>query len=35
MPFFSYGGSALIVLMFCQGIIFSISINEKLKSKFV
>jgi rod shape determining protein RodA len=27
LPFFSYGGSALVVLMFCQGIIFSSSLK--------
>lgn len=35
LPFFSYGGSALIVLMFCQGIIFAISISDRIKSKFM
>lgn len=30
LPFFSYGGSALIVLMFCQGIIFSADIEQKM-----
>lgn len=29
LPFFSYGGSALIVLMFCQGIIFSADLDQK------
>lgn len=31
LPFFSYGGSALIVLMFCQGLIFAIDLEEKSK----
>lgn len=31
LPFFSYGGSALIVLMFCQGLIFAIDAEEKAK----
>ena len=29
LPFFSYGGSALVVLMFCQGIIFSADIEQR------
>ncbi|MDR1288938.1 MAG: rod shape-determining protein RodA [Holosporales bacterium] len=29
LPFFSYGGSALSVLMSCQGLIFSIDIEQK------
>ncbi|MDR1034351.1 MAG: rod shape-determining protein RodA [Holosporales bacterium] len=29
LPFFSYGGSALSVLMACQGLIFSIDIEQK------
>ena len=32
LPFFSYGGSALVVLMFCQGIIFSADIEQKSSS---
>jgi rod shape determining protein RodA len=36
LPFFSYGGSALIVLMICQGLIFSIDIEQKyLSSRFI
>ncbi len=31
LPFFSYGGSALIILMFCQGLIFAIDAEEKSK----
>ena len=31
LPFFSYGGSSLIVLMFCQGLIFSIDYETKNK----
>ncbi len=31
LPFFSYGGSALIVLMFCQGLVFAIDAEEKSK----
>lgn len=34
LPFFSYGGSALVVLMFCQGIIFSADIERTNKSNF-
>ncbi|MDR0640351.1 MAG: rod shape-determining protein RodA [Holosporales bacterium] len=30
LPFFSYGGSALIVLMFCQGIIFAVDIEQRV-----
>lgn len=29
LPFFSYGGSAMVVLMFCQGIIFSADIEQR------
>ncbi len=29
LPFFSYGGSALVVLMFCQGLIFSADIEQR------
>jgi rod shape determining protein RodA len=29
LPFFSYGGNALIVLMFCQGLIFTVDIEQK------
>jgi rod shape determining protein RodA len=29
LPFFSYGGSALVVLMFCEGLIFSADIEHK------
>ena len=29
LPFFSYGGSALIVLMFCQGLIFAADIEQR------
>jgi rod shape determining protein RodA len=29
LPFFSYGGSALLVLMFCQGMIFSADLDKK------
>jgi rod shape determining protein RodA len=29
LPFFSYGGSSLVVLMFCQGIIFSADIEQR------
>jgi rod shape determining protein RodA len=32
LPFFSYGGSALAVLMTCQGLIFAIDIESKKKS---
>ena len=32
LPFFSYGGSALVVLMFCQGIIFAADIDQKNSS---
>jgi rod shape determining protein RodA len=31
LPFFSYGGSALIVLMFCQGLIFAVDSEQKSK----
>jgi rod shape determining protein RodA len=31
LPFFSYGGSALTVLMFCQGLIFAIDAEQKSK----
>lgn len=31
LPFFSYGGSALIVLMFCEGLILAIDTEEKSK----
>ena len=36
LPFFSYGGSALVVLLFAQGCIFSCDIEHKMKigSKF-
>ncbi|MDR3031035.1 MAG: rod shape-determining protein RodA [Holosporales bacterium] len=34
LPFFSYGGSSLVVLMFSQGITFSIGVLDKLKSRF-
>ncbi|MDR2075212.1 MAG: rod shape-determining protein RodA [Holosporales bacterium] len=33
LPFFSYGGSALVVLMFCQGIIFSADIDKNKLSE--
>lgn len=29
LPFFSYGGSAMVALMFCQGIIFSADIEQR------
>jgi rod shape determining protein RodA len=32
LPFFSYGGSALMVLLFCQGLIFAVDIECKRKS---
>lgn len=32
LPFFSYGGSALVVLLFCQGCIFSCAIERKMKT---
>lgn len=32
LPFFSYGGSAMVVLMFCQGLIFSADIEERRHS---
>jgi rod shape determining protein RodA len=32
LPFFSYGGSALIVLLFCQGLIFAVDIENKTRS---
>lgn len=32
LPFFSYGGSALVVLMFCQGIIFSVDNDRRSSS---
>lgn len=32
LPFFSYGGSALTVLMFCQGIIFSVDYEQTSKT---
>jgi rod shape determining protein RodA len=33
LPFFSYGGSALTALMFCEGLIFSVDIQQRMKSK--
>lgn len=32
LPFFSYGGSALTVLMFCQGLIFAADYDQKSKT---
>ncbi len=32
LPFFSYGGSALTVLMFCEGLIFAADLEQKSKS---
>jgi rod shape determining protein RodA len=32
LPFFSYGGSALVVLLLCQGIIFAIDIDRKSRA---
>jgi rod shape determining protein RodA len=32
LPFFSYGGSALMVLLFCQGLIFAVDTEHKVKS---
>lgn len=32
LPFFSYGGSALTVLMFCEGLIFAADFEQKSKS---
>lgn len=32
LPFFSYGGSALVVLLFCQGCIFACDIERREKS---
>jgi rod shape determining protein RodA len=29
LPFFSYGGSSMVMMMFCQGVIFSASRREK------
>ena len=34
LPFFSYGGSALSVLMFCQGIIFAADYEQRSKTSF-
>ena len=34
LPFFSYGGSALVVLMFCQGLIFAVDNEQKVSSRF-
>jgi rod shape determining protein RodA len=33
LPFFSYGGSAMIVLMFCEGMIISVDIDRKIRAK--
>jgi rod shape determining protein RodA len=33
LPFFSYGGSALIVLMFCEGLIISVDMDQKIRAK--
>lgn len=34
LPFFSYGGSSLLMLMFSQGLIFSCAIEQMKQSKF-
>ncbi|GHT89095.1 hypothetical protein FACS1894113_3140 [Alphaproteobacteria bacterium] len=35
LPFFSYGGSALSILMFAQGLIFATDILEKTKQRLI
>jgi rod shape determining protein RodA len=35
LPFFSYGGSAMIVLMFSQGIIFAIDAAQRTAPKYM
>jgi rod shape determining protein RodA len=35
LPFFSYGGSSLMMLMFSQGLIFACAIEQKKQSRFL
>jgi rod shape determining protein RodA len=33
LPFFSYGGSSLTALMFCEGLIFAVDIEQRVKAQ--